>query len=772
MNQSLTAQNGHMPFLFQGNRKEITDVKLNVIQGSLPSDLHGYVYLMSQCGTVNSGGYPFPKTIDGKRNGEYGSPVLNGNGMVFLFDLSSSGQVSVSSRITRSASYYADNALREGGPAREDKDFKNWEFKNMGISRMSMFLGPVNYANTAVIPVNFKNDSGVSILATYDTGRPLKLDPLSLEMITPIGYNKEWDSSFPRFMQAPLPMFENTAHPTWDPVEKVLYSVNFTKSAETEMSRTFLYELMRRDKVLLFKEIFEIAKDYKEHKSTEKDIDVIKEKAIDQINKLMEEKRSVKTKKKKKRWWQKILQFLFGWIQKITETKDSVHLIRFDGEGELKRWQLRDESGKPLRIYQCMHQTSVTKDHVVLMDSSFKFAFDLLINNPFPHEPIIDELIRDLSAKTILPSTQVWIVKKSDLVEGKESAIAYAVKGQPIDGLSNEPDGGIPMECVHFTAEYDEPNGQISFYTAHNNSTCLAEWIREYDINYFTQQPYDDSDISNYSVGQLSLSSVGKYVVDTRTKSFVPGANAVLREKGNLPPVSELEGGPLKNVGPNTWGIGLYGCRDMISPTKTQSKIDNLFFVSFGTQPSLLTQFVHNLYAKEDQNRVMPLEEVLAYTKCGIPQSLISIETAGMTIEDHFEFEWGVFPMSVQFIPLPSPTPERPSGKDGYIWIVGKALVQKNGAYTYQSQVLIFEAWNVSQGPVCTLAADDFNPCTCLHITWLEVVDTLQSGYLVNPITDYNDSIQKSFMDPLEHKKYQKFFDTYVYPNFKGNNSA
>ena len=736
-----------------------------MIQGALPPDLQGYVYLMSQCGTVNSGGYPFPKTIDGKRNPEYGSPVLNGNGMIFLFDLSSSGQVTVSSRMTRSASYYADDALREGGPARQDKDFENWAFKNMGISRMSTFLGTVNYANTAVVPVNFKNDSGVSVLATYDTGRPLKLDPLSLEMITPIGYNSEWASSFPRFMQAPFPMFENTAHPSWDPVEQVLYGVNFTKSEETEMSRTFLYELLRRDKAHLFEEILKIASDFKEHRSAKT--------AIDHINKLMEEKRSAAPQKKKKtKWWQKIFHFLFGWIQKYTTTDDCVNLIRFDGEGELKRWQLLDESGKSLRIYQCMHQTSVTKDHVVLMDSSFKFAFDLLISNPFPHEPIIDEMIRVLSAKTILPSTQVWIVKKSDLVEGKDTATAYAVKGQPIDGLSNAPYGGIPMECVHFTAEYDEPNGQITFYTAHNNSACLAEWIREYDINYFTKQPYGDADISNYSVGQLSLSSVGKYVVDTSNMSFVPGANAVLREKGNLPPVSELKGAPLKNVGPNTWGIGLYTCRDLISPTKTQGEIDNLFCVSFGTSPNPLTQFVHDLYADQDQNRFMPLEEVLAYTKCGIPQSLISVETKGMTIDDHFEFDWGVTPISIQFIPLPAPTPGRPSGKDGYVWIVGKAAVQKNGVDTFQSQVWIFEGWNVSKGPVCTLAAEDFNPCTCLHIAWLEVVDTLRSGYLVDPVKDHDESIRNSFLNPIEHKKYQKFFDTYVYPNLKSNHSA
>lgn len=443
-----------LPFLFEGNRDEVSNVSLQAIKGTIPQDLHGHLYLMTQCGTVNSGGYPFPKEVDGESNSEYGSPVLNGNGMMFYFDLTQTGKVTASSKIVKSPSFYADYALRDGGPAREEEDFKHWKFYNMGITRMSLFLGPVNYANTAIIPVKFKNDSGESILATYDTGRPLKHDPLSLEFITPLGYNNEWISGFPRFLQEPLPMFESTAHPSWDPNEQVLYSVNFTKSIETELSRSIIFELLRHDKKFLIEELTKIAEDYKEHKSAEK--------AIDEINKIIENRKSIKAKPKKKKggFWSWLKNLLFGWIKKDTETEDSVTLVRFDGEN-IKTWKLLDEKGDELRIFQCMHQTSITQDYLVLMDSSFKFSFDILVNNPFPDVPIIDELLRTISAKTILPSTKVWVVRKSDLAQG-DTVTAYAVQGQPIEGLSNEPYGGIPMECVHFSAEFDNPNDHIS----------------------------------------------------------------------------------------------------------------------------------------------------------------------------------------------------------------------------------------------------------------------------------------------------------------------
>ncbi len=759
-----------LPFLYSGNRKEVTAVSLQAIEGTIPDDFYGFVYLMTQCGTVNSHGYPYrKKNPDGTYNTEYGSPLLNGNGMVFLFDLSTPEEVSVSSKLMKTPSYYADEASRRNGPSRKQPEFKNFHFENTGISRMSAILGFVNYANTALIPVNFENDSGLGMLATYDTGRPTKIDPQSLDFVTPIGWNREWISSFPEFLQAPFPMFETTAHPTWDPVDKVLYGVNFSKSANTQLTGSIIGKLLQKDKPALMAGLLKIARDLKKHGSADK--------ARKEIEDLIEERKKVQAKSEGWGWkcLKRLLKKLFlGWINKVTTTIDEVLLIKFDGTGDLQKWKVLDEKGDTLVVYQFLHQTGTTQDYIILMDCSFKFAFDLLVSNPFPEEPEIDELIRFVATKQILPSTRLWIVKKSDLIAGNDCVTAYAVKGNPIEGLSNAPYGGIPLECVHFSANYENPNGQITIYTAQNNAACFAEWIRPYDTNYFSGEAYGVSEISNYAVGQTAISGVGKYIIDANTATFLPQGNQLLREAGNLPPVDQLPDGPLQNVGGNTWNIGLYSYRDMISPTVPVNQIKQLFFLSIGARPELLTTFIQRLYGSteppyEVPNRIMSLEDVLKYSEKGIPSCLISIDADTMQIAESFEFEWMEFPLSVQFIPKQPASATVAPEKDGYIFVSVKKLIGSGLKQEFQSQIWLFDAANIAQGPVCKLAAPDFGFCTSLHITWMETAESTTSGYMINIEEDFNYMIDNSFLERIEKQKYQDFFDTYVYPNFDNN---
>ena len=187
-----------------GPRNEISQLELNVIEGNLPEDLHGVAFFGSMCGSVNSGGLPFPRTqADGSPNPEFGSPFMNGDGMVFSFDMRNPGKVVVNSKFMRTPSFYADEATREGGPARAIPEFHRFHFENHGLARMSLFLGSRNYVNTALIPVDFGNDTGLGLMATIDNGRPFKLNPANLDLITPMGYNKEWTSPMPPFLKMP-----------------------------------------------------------------------------------------------------------------------------------------------------------------------------------------------------------------------------------------------------------------------------------------------------------------------------------------------------------------------------------------------------------------------------------------------------------------------------------------------------------------------------------------------------------------------------------------
>ena len=169
------------------SRREV-QLTPQVISGAVPEGLHGVVFINSACGTVNTDGMPYPPNYpDGSSCQEYGSPLINGDGMLYRIDFSESGKVAVRNGLLRPPCYYADLATSERvNPGNPWADLK---FNNLGLARISMKLGTRNELNTAITPVRFKNEGAHRLLATFDAGRPFEFDPEKLELITAIGRN-------------------------------------------------------------------------------------------------------------------------------------------------------------------------------------------------------------------------------------------------------------------------------------------------------------------------------------------------------------------------------------------------------------------------------------------------------------------------------------------------------------------------------------------------------------------------------------------------------
>jgi carotenoid cleavage dioxygenase-like enzyme len=126
------------PLLYT-TRNEV-DAPLDIIEGTLPADVQGAFFVSYPVGSVNSGGLPFPKTYpDGKRSQEYGSAIMNGDGMGLRVVFTPGQTPTVRTRILKTPCYYADYATRHGNPGSELLGFKN-----LGISRLSLALGARN----------------------------------------------------------------------------------------------------------------------------------------------------------------------------------------------------------------------------------------------------------------------------------------------------------------------------------------------------------------------------------------------------------------------------------------------------------------------------------------------------------------------------------------------------------------------------------------------------------------------------------------------------
>jgi len=198
--------------IMTASRAELTDLELK-IEGELPENLQGHVFIVAPVGTVDSGGLPFYN----------GSSLLNGDGMIYRLDFDCQGKVRIKTRLVKPPDYYADLATRTG------TQYENHRFRNHGITRFSLTLGLRNDLNTAFLPMHWGEDPLDRLLVTYDAGRPYELDTENLEIVTPIGSNQEWKAEVnaPNFPFRPI---LSTAHPVFDAYTDEMFTVNYGRS--------------------------------------------------------------------------------------------------------------------------------------------------------------------------------------------------------------------------------------------------------------------------------------------------------------------------------------------------------------------------------------------------------------------------------------------------------------------------------------------------------------------------------------------------------------
>ncbi|HAS40384.1 MAG TPA: hypothetical protein DCS93_07895 [Microscillaceae bacterium] len=735
--------------------RDPVDLELEVLSGTLPEDIYGHMFFITQVGTVNSGGLPIPQTYpDGSLNKEYGSPVMNGDGYVYRVDFDQAGKVMLKGRLLKTPCYYADEATKHGSPVSSEGEYKGWGFHNMGISRLSYELGMRNEVNTAVIPAKFDGDQNARFFATYDVGRPFEFNPETLELKTPVGHNKIWTPGTPGIINLPFAIVQTTAHPVFDAATKDFFLVNFTKSTKTMLSSVSFLEKLAEDEKLVEQRLEKVIEEAKQLNSKEAAAKRVNDFFHNIEKELLDEVESTSIWKKLSRFFKWIWKKIKSWFKKETETEDEVYLMKWQGQEEINKWKLIDQDNNTLVIPQCMHQITLTEDYVVLLDNSFKFTLDILINDPFPHNPTISAFIREILAAPMLPYVDVYIVPRANLDPSQEIVRVKKLK-QP-----------VPLECVHLSSNYANKSkdgsaqNEITLYMAHNSAACMAEWLRSYDkLGINSTEAVDPYLLGLFAVGGMDIGRMGKVVIDVDNAEINQDKTVYLSETGNL--------NDLKNVGAHTWELGLYTFRDLISPNTNIDYIQDMYYVCYGADPRMLTEFIKKLYDNY-KNRKIPVADIIKYTSEGIPPVITRLNTDTMKLEDFYQLEMNYNLRSIQFCPKrranPADSPV-PLTQDGYVVCTLINPINDEGNTTYRREIWIFDGANLAQGPVCVLGADTLDYTFPLHSLWVEDIQNNISDYNINIRDDYNEVIDTILL-PWRREKMQKFFDQYVYPHF------
>jgi carotenoid cleavage dioxygenase-like enzyme len=721
-------------------RNEVT-CTLNVIEGELPTDLYGYVFINSPCGSVNSDGLPYPKyEADGETiHAEYGTNILNGDAMLFRFDLNQKGRIDLKTAILKTPCYYADEATKQGSEYHSSE----LQFESRGIARISERFGARNQLNTALTPFKLKDDQHSRLTANFDSGRPWEVDAEHLCLQKPFGGYKDWVSQFPKAIPAPFQSVQTTAHPAFDPLTYEFFSVNFTKT----FTNMFFY---RRFNERLSKHKIDIREQFKHILAKGKHLS--REDQLQRVNNFY--KYIDFHLLKSGDWWRKVKMASIstvGWItslfmrvgDRMLSKENGVFLVRWQ-EDEMHSWKIIDAAtDQPIVINQCMHQNSLTEDYLILSDSAFKFAGDVMLNNPFPDDHEIDRILRQLTAYPQAPETPVFLIKRSDLDPNSDTVNARRLV--------------LDLEVVHFSADYKNPNGQITLHTAHNAASCGAEWIRPYDELVVDEgETIFENTIGLVANGQMDIGRIGKYVLDGEQGTIL--SNEKIYLKGDEKDVA--------SPGAHTWAVGLYTYRDMLSPMKTVDEVQQIYWQSFGADPRFLTHFLKDLYC-DYTHRIVPVEEMIEKNKERVPFCLLRQNTETMQIEDHYLFRFNQNLRSLQFVPRDrrgQHTDDIDLATDGYVLctlINGTADLHEDA---YTREIWIFDAQDLKAGPVCRLSHPDMTFAFTIHSTWLEESISQPAASSVNIQEDIQYAINRY---AKEHQDfYHSFMEEKVYPHF------
>lgn len=682
----------------------VGQISLNTVKGEIPADLHGHMFIVGPVG--------FTDTPYGD-----GTPVFNGDGMVYRLDFDRPGEVRLKTKIAKTPCFYADLATRTR------RQYNKYRFRNWGNMRFSLTLGLRNLVNTAFLVMKSPQEPNNRLLMTYDAGRPYEIDPVSLKLKTPVGTNQEWRSVVPRikpFLNQVFPVVLSTAHPACDEHTGEIFTINYGRSIANLLSTVPFVNSING--------LPQAVKDFVEPLVD----NVISNESVKQFLS-MGLKFTQDVFKSSAELGNKLLKPIIG-----VDVEDFTYLIRWNQKGSLERWKLVLLDGSPVKIEQSVHQIGVTKDFIVIIDTAFKVGVDQILNNPLPDAEKTERALRILLTRPQFPDSKVYIVRRDRLEDGQRPASSTEEIELPVIPLV------LPLESIHFAVDYEASNEEnsddsvrkINLYITHNCATDVSEHIRSYDRSaYHPDQNLPSRLDGMLAIGQMDVNRLGRYVID--------GDRGVI-----------LDSKVVHNQD-YTFGVGLITYRERLLSGETPIQIEDIYAHSWGFWEELMPEFIFDLY-KNYKYRLISIEEIRKLPQKNKPVYLFRLHTKTMEFADHYQFPLGYMMSSPQFVPRKDGTD---SSTDGYIVCTVNT--------PNQDEIWIFDAKELSPGPVCQLNYPGFNFGYTIHTTWLPKI----SSYTTNSsgTSDYHISVRQDYEQFVKQQPQavQDIFEQYIYPNFE-----
>ncbi|GAB2888805.1 carotenoid oxygenase family protein [Microbulbifer echini] len=353
-----------------------------------------------------------------------------------------------------------------------------------------------------------------------------------------------------------------------------------------------------------------------------------------------------------------------------------IRLIAWDQQGTFKSWNIRDRQGNNAYIAASSHSLGVTRNHVIIFETAARV-----------------ESTRILGTRIVLPqehSTRCWVLRKSDMVPGREDIIADYLE--------------LGFDTSDIVCNYDDSAGEITLYGQYMGAMDKSEQLFRYEI--FQEGGLVPKWLSGYPVAPVDVGGLVRARIQV-TSNFareIKEDYRVIRDENLL------------------WDMNDPAYRGHFQFPET---FEHLYWAAVGYRPDLVSMRVSWAYRNYPE-RFYSYWDMPEQSK---PSALVHMDCTQMRIADAYQFPEDCVMRTPQFMARPGSTAQN----DGYL-IAAVVRKHPSSADSNGKEFWIFDAAALSRGPICILASESLEFATTNHALWVPSINrrpatAYRSGY-------------------------------------------
>lgn len=384
----------------------------------------------------------------------------------------------------------------------------------------------------------------------------------------------------------------------------------------------------------------------------------------------------------------------YGMSTSIVPGANFCDVMVWDGQGPARAVSLYGPDSQPIWIRQSAHQMCVTRHHVIIIDSGITFEGGKLLGN-----------VEAVEAGWMNPPvnySRLTIVSRAALASGAKHVSAVVAK--------------IPRESGHFHVDYDSSENRCVVHVPHTPASDVGEWLLKSDTHPSTGAPVDPRLVGAITPLSYDQGVVGRYEIDTNTGSVIHGDSI---------------------SGEWAWGSGGLTARNPLTP---DDHLGDMFHANFGFPTNLAIRRADRAF-RNYEHRIIDHDTM---PWAGVPTTLVRIDHDDLALRDGYTFPGDRFCWNITFAPRHGTST---ASTDGYI----VAVVYSDQPTPNSSGVefWIFDAANLSTGPLAKLGHRDLDVPLTLHSTWLSHLTATRPELTVDVVGELTRKAATWRFDPL-----------------------